>query len=98
PATPCLRRREGRWLRAPCSLLFLLRRFARRRAAARALRASLAFDDALDLDRDVVRQRAHADRRARVLAALAEDLDEEVGAAVDHLRLVGEARHGIDHA
>ena len=35
---------------------------------------SLDLDDALDLDRNAHRQRAHADRRARVLAALAEHL------------------------
>ena len=52
----------------------------------------------LDLDRDLVRQRAHADRRARVAPALAEHRDEQVGAAVDHLRLVGEFRHRVDHA
>src|SRR5262249_9917190 len=43
-------------------------------------------------------QGAHADRRARVLAALAEHLDEEVGAAVDHLGLVLEVGHGVHHA
>ena len=31
-------------------------------------------------------------------APLAQHGDEQVGAAVDHLGLVGELRHGIDHA
>src|SRR5260221_10275394 len=52
--------------------------FTARLSRDRALRASLYFNDALDLDRDVVRQRAHADRGARMLAAIAEDFDEEV--------------------
>ncbi len=33
-----------------------------------------------------------------MLAALAENLDEQVGAAVDHARMIGEVRNGVDHA
>jgi hypothetical protein len=33
-----------------------------------------------------------------VPAAIAEHLDEQVGAAVDHLGLVAELGHGVDHA
>ena len=54
--------------------------------------------DRLDLDRDADRQRAHADRGACVTTAITEHIDEQIGAAVDHLRLVAEARHRIDHA
>src|SRR5439155_1348360 len=58
----------------------------------------LDFDDALDLDGNSHRERAHAHRRARVLAALAEHLHEEVRAAVDDLGLVFELGHRVDHA
>src|SRR5262249_47255027 len=61
--------------------------------------ASLAHrDDHLDLDGDPAGERAHADRRARVATALAEHLDEEIGTAVDHLRMVLELGGRIDHA
>src|SRR5688572_14736758 len=56
------------------------------------------FDDDLDLDRDTARQRAHADGRARVSAAIAEHRDEKIRAAVDHFRLLAEFRRGVDHA
>src|SRR3989442_11904300 len=47
--------------------------------------------DHLDLDRNLHRQRAHAHRRARVLAdLLAEHLDHEVGEAVHDLGLLAE--------
>jgi hypothetical protein len=44
----------------------------------------------LDLQRHPVRQRSHADRGAGVAAGLAEHIDQEVGAAVDDLGMVGE--------
>src|SRR5689334_18268448 len=57
------------------------------------------LEDPLDLDRDSERQRAHADRRASVLAALlAVELDEQVGRAVRDLRLVAELGHRVDEA
>src|SRR6267378_4704865 len=56
------------------------------------------LDDRLDLDRDAVGQRSHADGRAGVLALVAEHLDEQVRAAVDHLGLVGELRRAVHHA
>jgi hypothetical protein len=46
--------------------------------------------DGLDLDRHPVRQRSHVDRGAGVAACLAEHIDEEIGAAVDDLGMVGE--------
>jgi hypothetical protein len=48
------------------------------------------LDDAFDLDRNRHRQRAHADRRARVPPGVAEHFDEQVRAAVDDARVVGE--------
>src|SRR5512145_2432679 len=54
--------------------------------------------DHLDLDRDAHRQRAHADRGARVLSLVAKHLHEEIGAAVDHLRMVLELSRRVDHA
>ena len=53
--------------------------------------------DHLDLDGHIARQRIGADRRARVRAPLlTEDLAEQVGASVDHLRLLGEVVDAID--
>ena len=46
---------------------------------------SADLDDHLDLNRDLKGQRSHADRRAGAAALGAEDLDHEVGEAVDHL-------------
>ena len=46
----------------------------------------------LDLDRDAERQRRHPDRRPRSASRLAEDLDEQLRAAVDHRGLLGELR------
>src|SRR5262249_24893195 len=54
--------------------------------------------DGFDLDRDLVRQRAHADSRTGVAAGVAEHFGEQIGAAIDHFRLVSEFRHGVDHA
>src|SRR5262245_47278384 len=54
--------------------------------------------DRLDLDRDLAGQRAHADGGAGMAPGIAEHFDEQVGAAVDHLGLVGELGHGVDHA
>src|SRR3954447_13260347 len=59
---------------------------------------SADLDDGLDLDRDVARQAAHADRRAGVAPPVPEHLDEQVRAAVDHLGLLAESGHGVDHA
>src|SRR5690606_11420841 len=64
----------------------------------RAVSGLIHRHDRLDLDGDVVRQRAEADGRAGVAAGLAEDGDEEVRTAVDDLRVLAEIRHGIDHA
>src|ERR1700750_3210008 len=55
-------------------------------------------DNDLDLDRYSAGQRAHADRRAGVPAAVAENLDEEIGTAVDHFGVVFEIRGGVHHA
>src|SRR5439155_667188 len=56
------------------------------------------LDDALDLHRDGVGQRSHAHGGARVLALVAEHLDEQVRAAVDDLRLVAELGRAVHHA
>src|SRR5262249_3513350 len=58
----------------------------------------LHLEDDLDLDRYVTRQASHADRRSGVPTVLAEDLHEQVRAAVYHLRLQAEAGRGVDHA
>ena len=61
-------------------------------------RASVGhFDDTLDLDGDLVRQGAHADRGSRMASTLAENLDEQVRAAVDDLWLSAEIGLCIDH-
>src|SRR5436309_12579689 len=51
-----------------------------------------------DLDRGVAPEPLAADRGARGLAALAEELDQQVGGAVDHARLVAEARRRVHEA
>src|SRR4051794_38290906 len=43
--------------------------------------------DGLDLDRNLVRQRAHADRRAGMLAGIAEHFNKQIRAAIDDFRL-----------
>ena len=43
-------------------------------------------------------RRAEADGRARVPAAVAEHLDQQVRAAVDDLGVFAELGHGVDHA
>ncbi len=48
------------------------------------------FKQALDLNRGIGRQRRDADRRARMLAFVAEHRDHEVGGAVHHLWAFGE--------
>src|SRR5207244_887703 len=60
--------------------------------------SGLDRQNGLDLDRDLPRQRAHADGGTCMAAGVAEHLDQQVGAAVDDLRLIGELRDGVDHA
>src|SRR3954451_16817572 len=52
----------------------------------------------LDLDRDVEGQLGQTDGAARVPAGLAEDLDEQIGATVDDLWRLVEARRDVHHA
>src|SRR2546425_2740421 len=67
--------------------------------SSKSAMCSLYLEDHLDLDRNVHRQPAHAHRRARVLAdGFAEDLDHQIGEAVDHLGLVAETVRGVHHA
>src|ERR1700674_2553407 len=54
------------------------------------------FEQALDLDSRVGRQRGNADRRARVLAVVAEYRDHQIGGAVHHFRAVDETGDRID--
>ncbi len=54
--------------------------------------------DRLDLDGDVVGQAAHADGRAGVAAAVAQDFDQQVRTTVDHARVMLEFGHAVDHA
>src|SRR5215471_15692839 len=60
--------------------------------------ALLHLEDHLDLDGDAAGQLGHPYRRARVPALLAEDLDHEIGEAVDDFGLLAEALGGVDHA
>ena len=45
--------------------------------------------DGFDLDGDVVWKGSHPNRRARMGSRLAQDLDEEIRAAIDDLRMIG---------
>src|ERR1700720_798183 len=56
------------------------------------------LERAFYLDCGIGRQRRHADRRARVLALVAEHRDHQIGGAVHHLWPVAEARRRIDKA
>ena len=50
----------------------------------------------LELDHGVARQRGHAEGSADVTATLAEDLDQEIGSAIDYLRGIGKAGDRVD--
>src|SRR5260370_39185078 len=70
----------------------------RREIVAREWRPHLAAGEQQghdDLDRRAAAETLAADGRARRLAAGAVQLDEEVGGAVDHARLVVEAGHRV---
>src|SRR5262245_48943761 len=55
--------------------------------------------DGFYLDGDIARKRAETDRRAGMLShCCAEDLNEQVRAAVDNARMLTEFRRGIDHS
>src|SRR5262245_30275109 len=56
------------------------------------------FEDGLDLDRSIRRQRGDADGGAGMAALVAEDCDHQVGGAVQHFRSVEEIGCGIDKA
>src|SRR5215831_8683661 len=60
--------------------------------------ALLHLEDHLDLDGYAAGQLGHPHRRARVATLLAEDLDHEIGEAVDDLGLLAEALGRVDHA
>src|SRR5262250_2241928 len=60
--------------------------------------ALLHLEDHFDLDGDAAGQFGHPHRRARVPTLLAEDLDHEIGEAVDDLGLLAEALGRVDHA
>jgi hypothetical protein len=51
-----------------------------------------------DFYRHIEGERAHSDGATRMPAAIAEDLDEQIGATIDNLWVVGEFRHGVHHA
>src|SRR5262245_31754900 len=56
------------------------------------------FEDGLDLDRRIRRQRGDADGGAGVTALVAESCDHQVGGAVQHFRPIEEIGRGIDKA
>src|SRR5206468_2548944 len=61
--------------------------------------ASDYLENALHLNGDVPRQRAHPDGAARPdTGIVAEHFGHQLRETVDHLRLILEVRRGIDHA
>jgi len=67
-------------------------------AAAGASRPSLHFQHGFDFHGDIEGQFRHADGRSGMATRLAEDGDEQVGAAVDHCRRAVEAGRAIHHS
>src|SRR3989449_10624411 len=87
-----MKRPRAPWPPLTASPTFLFGRFFRPWGSAADL------DDRLDLDRNAIGQRSHAYGGAGVLAFVAEHLDKQIRAAVDHLRLVAELGRAVHHA
>jgi len=94
-------RRPLTFQRCDRGLELLLLRHARARIASGAAaiaRSAADLDLRLDLDRNVERQLEQADRAARMRADVgAEELEQQLGTAVDHRRLAIEARRRVHH-
>src|ERR1700722_16906836 len=67
-------------------------------APVKMLLNALHQNDRFHFHRNIAWQAAHANGGTRRSAAVTQHLDEQVGAAVDHFRMLGEIRHRIDHA
>src|SRR5687768_17105482 len=68
-------------------------------ALVRMVRSVMQLELPVDFHRDAARQRDVPHRAARVLAVLRPpQLEEEIGRAVDHLRLLRELRRAVAHA
>ena len=78
--------------------LFRPARPERVRIAKSSKAISSNLNDRFNLNRHVEGKRTHPDSAARVSPAIAEHFHEQIRAAVDHLRMVGKIRHGVDHA
>ena len=61
----------------------------------RKLEVLTDFNNRVDLDCDVVRQGTDTKRGARMTARFSEDFDEQIGCAVDDLRVEKEVRGGV---
>ncbi len=59
----------------------------------RRLTASGNLENGFHFRRHAARQRRHPDRGAGMLAGIAEDLDDDVRCAVDHLWVIAEIGH-----
>jgi len=77
-------KKRGRW-QGPCYEVEL-----DSGSGDRPMARSARLEDAFDFDGHVIGQGGDADRQARMPTGFAEDADEEIRGAVDHLRLVGE--------
>ena len=78
------------WIASPLSLLAMTIMGENHSSESRFDR-----DDSLDLDRNLIGQHDIADSRAGVPTSIAEDLHEQIGAAIDDLRRIVEVRRGI---
>src|SRR3954451_8725783 len=89
PSPPAIRAAPRWWSRLQPAI--------RERRAEACSSRSLDFEDRLDFDGDAVRERPHANGGARVPPRIAEERHEEIGAAINDLGLLAEARRAVHH-
>src|SRR5208282_6788039 len=71
---------------------------AARHPPACAVMLAYDLENGFDFDGDLHRQASHSNCGTRMTARFAENLDQQIGAAVDDARMIGELRYGVDHS